>query len=204
MSPCKVIHSCMLCHYKLAGPLLFLLFLQACMCEFIHNGRCVPAVVHRFEEGVLVLMFLFTDLKKKLSKCKISILLWYWLLSAENFMGKMLTLALLYLGSNISGWDVLCRLGGKGIHFYVSELLLIACIQSGWLYKLCDNLPEFSRFTSKRYTLLIQCKNVEYTERPSLQISCFHWNTCFIRNVIICPISFTPKISQLITFSRFY
>ena len=39
------------------------------MCEFIHNGRCMrsewhPAGVHRFEEGVLVLMFLSTDLKK--------------------------------------------------------------------------------------------------------------------------------------------
>ena len=39
------------------------------MCEFIHNGRCMgsewhPAGVHRFEEGVLVLMFSSTDLKK--------------------------------------------------------------------------------------------------------------------------------------------
>ena len=31
---------------------------------------------------------------------------------------------------------------------------------------------QFPRFTSKRYNLLIQCKNVEYIEPSSLQISC--------------------------------
>ena len=60
----------MLCHYKLAGPLLFLLFLRACICvnSSTMAGVCeVNGILlgeHRFEEGVLVLMFLSTDLKK--------------------------------------------------------------------------------------------------------------------------------------------
>ena len=93
---------------------------------------------------------------------------------------------------------------GKGIHFYVSELLLIACIHRHRVVDLtncvtiCLNdstIKQFGRnnmrsevfnsnyctqdkyakrqfplFTSKRY-LFIQCKNVEYIEPSSLQIS---------------------------------
>ena len=100
MSPCKVIHSCMLCHYKLAGPLLFLLFLWACICV---NSSTMAGVCEVMAScwgaqvwggGIDINVFVYW-FEKKLTKWKISILLWYWLLSAENFIGKMVTLALL-------------------------------------------------------------------------------------------------------------
>ena len=142
MSPYKVIHSCMLCHYKLAGPLLFLLFLWACICVNSSTTAGVCEVngillgctgLRRGYWCVDVFVYWF---EKKLSKWKVSILLWYWLLSAENFIGKMLTLAplkkKLYLGSNISGWDVLSRLVWKR-HTLLCVWTIINSLYTAWL-----------------------------------------------------------------------
>ena len=83
MSPCKVIHSCMLCHYKLAGPLLFLLFLRACICV---NSSTMAGVCE--VNGVLLRC---TGLQRRYWYWCFCLLIWKKTKQVENFNSMILT-----------------------------------------------------------------------------------------------------------------